>query len=309
MVFLRGENQENGAASDSQTPLANIMGFHMGVREIRAEEITKTVRRLCIEANTVLGDDVIEAFKRGYDMEESSVGKDIFCQLLENAKIAKQTGLPLCQDTGLAVVFVEIGQDVHVVGGNLNEAIHKGVGQGYQEGYLRASSLDPLTRKNFGDNTPAIIHVNITPGDKLKLALAPKGFGSENMSRVVLFPPAEGIEGIKRFVVQRVEEAGPNPCPPLIVGVGIGGTLEKAAMIAKKSLLRPVGERHSNPDIAKLEEELLEEINRLGIGPQGLGGTITALAVHVETYPTHIASLPVAVNIQCNCARHKEAVL
>jgi fumarate hydratase subunit alpha len=281
----------------------------MGVREIPAEEITKTIKRLCIEANTLLGDDVIEAFEKGYEMEESPVGKDIFRQLLENAKTAKEEGLPLCQDTGLAVVFVEMGQDVHVVGGSLNEAINEGVRQGYKEGYLRPSSLDPLTRKNFGDNTPAIIHVDITPGDKLKLALAPKGFGSENMSRVILFPPAVGIEGVKKFVVQRVEESGPNPCPPLVVGVGIGGTLEKAAIIAKKSLLRPVGQRHPNPDIAKLEEDLLEEINKLGIGPQGLGGTITALAIHIETYPTHIASIPVAVNIQCNCDRHKEAVI
>ena len=281
----------------------------MAVKEIAAEEITKTVKRLCIEANTILGDDVIEALTKGYEIEESPMGKDIFRQLLENAKIAKEEGLPLCQDTGLAVVFVEMGQDLHMVGGDLNEAINEGVRQGYKEGYLRASSLDPLTRKNFGDNTPAVIHVEIKPGDKLKLALAPKGFGSENMSRVVLFPPAVGIEGVKKFVVQRVEESGPNPCPPVVVGVGIGGTLEKAAIIAKKSLLRPLGRRHANPDIAELEEDLLKEINKLGIGPQGLGGTITALAVHIETYPTHIASLPVAVNIQCNCARHKEAVL
>ncbi|UCF58073.1 MAG: fumarate hydratase, partial [Deltaproteobacteria bacterium] len=233
------------------------------MREIPAEEITKTIKRLCIEANTLLGDDVIEAFEKGYEMEESPVGKDIFRQLLENAKTAKEEGLPLCQDTGLAVVFVEMGQDVHVVGGSLNEAINEGVRQGYKEGYLRPSSLDPLTRRNFGDNTPAIIHVDITPGDKLKLALAPKGFGSENMSRVILFPPSVGIEGVKKFVVQRVEESGPNPCPPLVVGVGIGGTLEKAAIIAKKSLLRPLGQRHSNPDIAKLEEDLLEEINKL----------------------------------------------
>ena len=281
----------------------------MAVKEIAAEEITKTVKRLCIEANTILGDNMIEALTKGYEIEESPVGKDIFRQLLENAKIAKEEGLPLCQDTGLAVVFVEMGQDLHMVGGDLNEAINEGVRQGYKEGYLRASSLDPLTRKNFGDNTPAVIHVEIKPGDKLKLALAPKGFGSENMSRVVLFPPAVGIEGVKKFVVQRVEESGPNPCPPVVVGVGIGGTLEKAAIIAKKSLLRPLGRRHANPDIAELEEDLLKEINKLGIGPQGLGGTITALAVHIETYPTHIASLPVAVNIQCHAARHKEIEL
>jgi len=207
------------------------------------------------------------------------------------------------------VVFVDMGQDVHVVDEDLNEAINEGVRQGYKEGYLRASTLDPLTRKNYGDNTPAIIHVNVIPGDKLKLTVAPKGFGSENMSRVILFPPAVGIKGVKNFVIQRVEESGPNPCPPLVVGVGIGGTLEKAAIIAKKSLLRPIGQRHPNPDIAKLEEEFLDDINNLGIGPQGLGGTVTALDVHIETYPTHIGSLPVAVNIQCHCDRHKEAVI
>lgn len=281
----------------------------MALREIPAREITETVRRLCIEANTILGDDVIEALKRGREKEESPVGKDIFRQLLENAGIAKEEGIPLCQDTGLAVVFVELGQEVHVTDGDLNEAVNEGVRQGYKDGYFRASSLDPLTRKNFGDNTPAIIHVEIVPGDRVKLAIAPKGFGSENMSRVVLFPPAAGIEGVKKFIVQRVDEAGPNPCPPVVVGVGIGGTFEKAALIAKKSLLRPIGQRHPNPEVAKLEEELLEEINKLGIGPQGLGGTVTALDVHVETYPTHIGSLPLAVNVQCHCARHKEAVL
>jgi len=281
----------------------------MEVREIQAEEITKTIKRLCVEANTVLGGDVIEAYKKGYENEKSPVGRDIFRQLLENSRIAEEEGIPLCQDTGLAVVFVDMGQDVHVVGGDLNEAINEGVRQGYKEGYLRASSLDPLTRKNSGDNTPAIIHVNITPGDKLKLEVAPKGFGSENMSRVILFPPAVGIKGVKDFVTQRVEESGPNPCPPLVVGVGIGGTFEKAAIIAKKSLLRPIGQRHPDPDVAKLEEELLDDINKLGIGPQGLGGTVTALDVHIETYPTHIGSLPVAVNIQCHCDRHKEAVI
>jgi fumarate hydratase subunit alpha len=202
-----------------------------------------------------------------------------------------------------------MGQDIHIIDGDLNEAIHEGVRQGYRDGYLRASSLDPLTRKNFGDNTPAIIHVEMVSGDRLKLLVAPKGFGSENMSRVVLFPPAVGIEGVKRYIVQRIEESGPNPCPPIIVGVGIGGTFEKAALIAKKSLFRPLGQRHANPEIAELEVELLEEINQLGIGPLGLGGRVTALDVHIETYPTHIASIPVAVNIQCHCDRHKEAIL
>jgi fumarate hydratase subunit alpha len=281
----------------------------MSVREIPAEKVTSTIRRLCIQANTVLGEDVIQAYEKGLEREESPIGQDCLRQLLENAKLAKEEGLALCQDTGLVVVFVEMGQDVHVIGGDLNEAIHEGVRQGYKEGYLRASSLDPLTRKNFGDNTPAIVHIEIVKGDKLKLSIAPKGFGSENMSRVVLFAPSAGIEGVKKYIIQRVEEAGPNPCPPVVVGVGIGGTFEKAALIAKKSLLRPLGQRHANPSIARLEIELLEAINKLGIGPSGLGGRVTALDVHIETYPTHIASLPVAVNIQCHCDRHKEAVL
>ncbi len=281
----------------------------VALRQISAEEITSTIRRLCIEANTILGDDVVEALKKGLEKEESPVGKDIFRQLLENAKIAKEEGIPLCQDTGMVVVFIEMGQDIHIVGGDLNQSINEGVRQGYRDGYLRASSLDPLVRKNFGDNTPAIIHVEIVPGDKLKLTVIPKGFGGENMSRVSLLTPASGMEGIKEFVLRTVEEAGANPCPPGIVGVGIGGTLEKAAILAKKSLLRPIDQRHPDPGIARLEEEFLEEINRLGVGPQGLGGTVTALDVHIETYPTHIASLPVAVNLQCNCHRHKEAEL
>ena len=281
----------------------------MGVREIAAEEITSTIRQLCIEANTILGDEVVEALKKGLEREESKTGKDIFRQLLDNAKIAKQEGIPLCQDTGMVVVFIEMGQDIHIVHGELNQSINEGVRQGYRDGYLRASTLDPLVRKNFEDNTPAIIHVEIVPGDKLKLTVVPKGFGGENMSRVALLTPASGMEGIKEFVLQTVEKAGANPCPPVIVGVGIGGTLEKAAFIAKKSLLRTIGQRHPDHQIAMLEQELLDKINRLGIGPQGLGGSITALDVHIETYPTHIAGLPIAVNLQCNCHRHKEAVL
>ena len=281
----------------------------MATREIRASEITKTIKRLCMDANTILEEDVIAAYRKGLEIEESPVGKDHLRQLLENAKIAKNEGVPLCQDTGLAVVFAELGQDVHIVEGDFNEAIHEGVRRGYREGYLRASSLDPLNRRNFGDNTPAVIHVELVRGNQLKLTVAPKGFGSENMSRVVLFPPAVGIEGVKKYIVQRVEEAGPNPCPPVVVGVGIGGTFEKVALIAKKSLLRPLGQRHPNPEVAQLEKELLEEINKLGIGPLGLGGRVTALDVHVETYPTHIASMPVAVNIQCHCNRHKQATL
>jgi fumarate hydratase subunit alpha len=281
----------------------------MGIREISAERITHTIKGLCMDANTLLGEDVLQAFREALQKETSPLGRHIFQQLLENARIAREERIPLCQDTGLVVVFVELGQDVHVTGKDLNEAIHEGVRQGYKEGYLRASSLDPLTRENFGDNTPAIIHVEVVPGNRFKLTVAPKGFGSENMSRVVLFPPAVGIEGVKAFVIQRVQESGPNPCPPVVVGVGIGGTLEKAALIAKKSLLRPLGLRHPNPQVAGLEEELLEAINKLGIGPQGMGGRITALDVHIETYPTHIGSLPVAVNLQCHCARHKEVVL
>jgi len=281
----------------------------MEVREIPSGKITGTVKRLCIEANTLLGEDVIAAYEKGLEKEESPIGKDGLRQLLENARIAETEGLALCQDTGLVVVFVELGQDVHIVGEGLNEAIHEGVRQGYKEGYFRASSLDPLNRKNIGDNTPAIIHVEVVPGNRLKLMVAPKGFGSENMSRVILFAPAAGVEGIKKFILQRVEEAGSNPCPPIVVGVGIGGTFEKAALIAKRSLLRPLGQRHPDPEVARLEEEILEEINKLGIGPMGLGGRVTALDVHIETYPTHIASIPLAVNIQCHCDRHKEAVI
>jgi len=279
------------------------------MREINVQLITEKIRELCMEANTVLEKDVIAAYEKALSVEESPLGKDHLHQLLENAKIAKEERIALCQDTGLVVVFVELGQEVHLVGGDLNEAIHEGVRQGYREGYFRASSLDPLSRKNRGDNTPAIIHAEIVPGNGLKLAVAPKGFGSENMSRVVLFPPAVGVEGVKKFIVQRVEESGSNPCPPVVVGVGIGGTFEKAALIAKKSLLRPIGQRNPDPNIAQLEEEVLEEINKLGIGPLGLGGRVTALDVHIETYPTHIASIPVAINIQCHCNRHKVAVI
>jgi len=281
----------------------------MYLRKITAKEITETVRKLCIESNTILGDDIIESYNQGLEKEVSPVGKDVFRQLLENAKIAKDESLAVCQDTGMVIVFIELGQDVHVVGGNVNEAITEGVRQGYKDGCFRASTLDPLTRKNLGDNTPPVIHVEVVPGNKLKLSVLTKGFGGEMMSRVIAFPPAVGIEGVKRYVVERVEESGANPCPPVIVGVGIGGTFEKAAIIAKKALLRPVGKRHSHPEIAKLEEELLKKINQLGIGPQGLGGTITALDVHIETYPTHIASIPVAVNIQCHSNRHREAIL
>jgi fumarate hydratase subunit alpha len=279
------------------------------MREISTENITNAIEKLCIESNTILGDDVLNAIRQAHKQENSEVGKEILFQVLENADLARDQKIPLCQDTGLAVVFVELGQDVHLVGGDLETAINEGVRRGYINGYLRKSSLDPLKRVNYGDNTPAIIHIDIVPGDRIKLTVATKGFGAENMNQVVLFPPATGIDGIKRFVVERVEKAGANACPPVIVGIGLGGNLEKAALIAKKSLLRPLGVRHSDPEIAQIEEDILREINKLGIGPQGLGGSVTALDVHIETYPTHIGSLPVAVNLQCHCHRHKEQLI
>ena len=279
------------------------------MREIHTSQITTAVRDLCIDANTHLGEDVLEAFAKAMDQEVSPTGKDILEKLVENAGIAKAEEIPICQDTGFAVVFVEIGQEVHLVGGDLKEAINEGVRQGYQEGYLRKSVCHPFTRKNTGDNTPAVIHFDIVPGDGVKLIVAPKGGGSENMSRVTMLTPAVGIQGVKDFVVQRVKESGANPCPPTIVGVGIGGTFETAALLAKKALLRPLGSENSDPELAALEQELYAEINALGIGPQGLGGRITSLAAHVNMMESHIASLPVAVNIQCHAARHKEMVL
>jgi fumarate hydratase subunit alpha len=279
------------------------------MREIHTNQITTAVRNLCIDANTHLGEDVLEAFAKAMDQEVSPTGKDILEKLVANAGIAKAEDIPICQDTGFAVVFVEIGQEVHLVGGDLKEAINEGVRQGYQEGYLRKSVCHPFTRKNTGDNTPAVIHFDIVPGDGVKLILAPKGGGSENMSRVTMLTPAVGIQGVKDFVVQRVKESGANPCPPTIVGVGIGGTFETTALLAKKALLRPLGSENSDPELAALEQELYIEINALGIGPQGLGGRITSLAVHVNMMESHIASLPVAVNIQCHAARHKEIEL
>ncbi|GAB4285798.1 MAG: fumarate hydratase [Deferrisomatales bacterium] len=277
------------------------------MREIHVGQITEAVRRMAVEANTELGRDVLEAFERFRAREESPTGRDILDQLCENAAIARETKLPLCQDTGFAVVFVELGQDVHLVGGTLQEAVDEGVRRGYREGYLRNSIVgDPLRRVNTGDNTPAVVHLTLVPGDRVRVTFAPKGGGSENMSGIAMLKPADGVEGVKRFVVERVSEAGPNPCPPTVVGVGIGGTFEVAAYLSKRALLRPLGQRHPDPFYARLEEELLEEINRLGIGPQGLGGTTTSLDVHVEVHPCHIASLPVAVNIQCHSARHKE---
>jgi fumarate hydratase subunit alpha len=279
------------------------------MREINVKLITEKVRDLCIKANTDLGEDVLQAFDRSMEKEESPLGVEILKELKENARIAKVENVPICQDTGFAVVFVELGQDVHLVGGNLSDAIQEGVRQGYQDGFLRKSICHPFTRANTGDNTPAIIHTELVPGNKIKMTVAPKGGGSENMSRVTMLTPSDGIEGIKRFVVQRVKESGSNPCPPTIVGVGIGGTFEQAALIAKKSLLRPLGSKNADPELDQLESEILTEINKLGIGPQGLGGRTTSLAVHILMMPCHIASFPLAVNIQCHAQRHKEAVI
>ncbi|UCF30580.1 MAG: fumarate hydratase [bacterium] len=279
------------------------------MREVSTEQITTAVKKMALEAAYELGDDVRAALNRGLDRETSPTGRDVINQLLENADIAKEGEFPMCQDTGLAVVFVELGQDVHIVGGDVNEAIQDGVRQGYEEGYLRKSVCHPFTRQNTGDNTPAILHFRIVPGDGIKITLAGKGGGSENMSRVMMLKPSDGKEGIKDYVVQRVKEAGPNPCPPIVVGVGIGGTFEKAALLAKEALLRPLGEANKDPELAEMESELLDRINKLGIGPAGLGGRTTALAVNVEMMPCHIASLPVAVNINCHAHRHKETAI
>jgi fumarate hydratase subunit alpha len=279
------------------------------MREINVKVITERVRDLCMEANTDLGQDVLQAFDKAIEKEESPLGVEILRELKENARIAKEENVPICQDTGFAVVFVELGQDVHLVGGNLNNAIQEGVRQGYRDGYLRKSICHPFTRANTGDNTPAIVHTELVPGEAVKITVAPKGGGSENMSRVIMLTPSDGIEGIKRYVVQRVKESGSNPCPPTIVGVGIGGTFEQAALLAKRSLLRPLGSKNPDPELDKLESEILSEINKLGIGPQGLGGRTTSLAVHIVMMPCHIASFPLAVNIQCHAQRHKETVI
>lgn len=280
------------------------------MKEIHVSEIIKAIRKLCIDANYYLSDDIKEKLEEAHKQEDWSIAKDILEKILINAGIAKNENMPMCQDTGVTCVFIDLGQDVHVTGGNLEEAINEGVRQGYAEGFLRKSVVkDPLNRVNTGDNTPAVIHYNIVPGDKLHITVSPKGFGSENMSKLKMLRPADGIEGVKNFILQTVKEAGPNPCPPIIVGVGIGGTFEKSALIAKKSLLRSVTQRNSDPFYAALEEELLQKINALGIGPQGFGGRTTALCVNIETYPTHIAGLPVAVNISCHATRHAEIEL
>jgi len=279
------------------------------MREIEVAKITDAVKRLCIDANYHLGEDILHAFSKAEQRETTSVAKAVLSELRENAKTAAQEEFPLCQDTGLAVVFIELGQEIHLIGGDLQEAIQEGVRQGYREGYLRKSVCHPFTRKNTGDNTPAVIHMEVVRGSSIRIQVATKGGGSENMSRVTMLTPAEGIEGVKKFVVNRVRESGANPCPPIVVGVGIGGTFEKAALLSKKALLREMGAPNPDPEIAAMESSFLEEIERLGIGPAGYGGITTAFAVHIELTYCHIASLPVAVNINCHSARHQEITL
>jgi fumarate hydratase subunit alpha len=275
------------------------------IRTVNTEDIVKNIKEMCIEANHYLSKDMDKALKDATASEKSKLGKKILNQLQENLKIADEEMIPICQDTGMAVIFLEVGQDVHFEGMAIEDAVNEGVRQGYNEGYLRKSVVgDPIIRENTKDNTPAVIHYSIVPGDKVKLTLAPKGFGSENMSRVFMLKPADGIEGVKNAILTAVKDAGPNACPPMVVGVGVGGTFEKCAILAKKALTRPVDEHSDIPYVRELEEEMLTKINQLGIGPGGLGGTTTALAVNVNTYATHIAGLPVAVNICCHVNRH-----
>lgn len=280
------------------------------MRTIHTGAITEVVEKLCKSANYYLNEDISNALMSAQKTETSETGKDILNKLIENAAIAKEKKVAICQDTGMAVIFVDIGQDVHIEGGSLTDSINEGVRRGYESGYLRKSVVkDPIERVNTKDNTPAVIHYNIVEGDKLKITVAPKGFGSENMSALKMLKPADGLDGVKKFVIDTVDNAGPNPCPPIIVGVGIGGTMEKAALLAKKALLRSIDQRSDIEYVSELEGELLRDINKLGIGPSGLGGRTTALAVNIEVYPTHIAGLPVAVNINCHATRHAEAEL
>lgn len=280
------------------------------MRTLNVEEISKNIKEMCIEANHFLSKDMDIAMKNAVSTEKSPLGKKILSQLQDNLKIAGKDMIPICQDTGMAVVFLEIGQDVHFEGGNLEDAVNEGIRRGYVDGYLRKSVVkDPILRENTKDNTPGIIHYKIVPGDQVKIKVAPKGFGSENMSRVFMLKPADGIEGVKEAVLTAVKDAGPNACPPMVVGVGIGGTFEKCALMAKEALTREVGSHSDIPYVKELEEELLERINKIGIGPGGLGGSTTALAVNVNTYPTHIAGLPVAINICCHVNRHAHRVL
>ena len=280
------------------------------IRTVQTEIITETIKKMCIEANYSLSSDMVKAMRKAEEKEESVLGKQILAQLQDNLEIAASDMIPICQDTGMAVVFLEVGQDVHFEGGSFEDAVNEGVRRGYTEGFLRKSVVgDPILRENTKDNTPAVIHTRIVEGDRVKITVAPKGFGSENMSRVFMLKPAEGLEGVKNAILTAVKDAGPNACPPLVVGVGIGGTFEKCALMAKKALTREVGKHSDIPYVRKLEEEMLEKINCLGIGPGGLGGTVTAFAVNVNTYPTHIAGLPVAVNICCHVNRHTVCVL
>lgn len=280
------------------------------MKTINVNEIIKTVKELSIEANYYLPNDVKEAIEKAEKNEKWPIANNILNKILENSQIASAEKMPICQDTGMACVFIDIGQDVHITGGSLEEAINEGVRQGYAERFLRKSVVkDPLHRVNTNDNTPALIYYNMVPGDKVKITVAPKGFGSENMSRIAMLKPSDGLEGVKNFVLETVRMAGPNPCPPIVIGIGIGGSFDKAAYLAKKALIRPVNENNTDEFYGNLEKELLEEVNKIGIGPQGFGGKTTALALNIETYPTHIAGLPVAVNINCHATRHKERVL
>jgi fumarate hydratase subunit alpha len=279
------------------------------MREIHVDDIRDNVARMCVDAAYNLSEDVLAAFDRALEAETAPAAKEILGLLKENARVAREERLPICQDTGLAVFFVELGQDLRIKNGFIVDAVNDGVRKGYKEGLLRKSVVDPLTRKNTGDNTPAIVYTELVPGDKLKISFMPKGAGSENMSAIRMLRPTEGVEGIREFVLECVRKAGANPCPPVVIGVGVGGDFEKAALLAKKALLRPVGSPNARLELASLEESLLKAVNRTGIGPEGLGGRVTAMAVHVESFPCHIASLPVAVNINCHAARHKTILL
>ncbi|XIJ23004.1 fumarate hydratase [Lacrimispora sp. JR3] len=279
------------------------------MRTVNSEEITRNIKEMCIEANHVLSKDMETVFLKAAEREKSDLGRQVLCQLKENLKIAGEDRIPICQDTGMAVIFIKVGQDVHIEGKNLTDAINQGVSEGYVEGYLRKSIVEPIKRINTKDNTPAVIHYEIVSGDKIDITVAPKGFGSENMSRIFMLKPADGLEGVKEAILTTVKEAGPNACPPMVVGVGIGGSFEKCAQMAKHALTRDLNETPEIPYVRELEEEMLLKINKLGIGPGGLGGSVTALSVNIETYPTHIAGLPVAVNICCHVNRHAHRIL
>lgn len=279
------------------------------MKEVHVDEVVSVLEKLFIDANYDLSQNVLDTLEKSIDREESPVGKEVLRELIKNANLARDEHIPICQDTGLAVTFIEVGQDVHITGGSLTDAVNEGVRRGYAKGYLRKSACHPFTRKNTGDNTPAILHSRIVPGDKIKITVLPKGGGSENYGSVKMLVPSEGKEGMKSLVLEMVTKGGPNPCPPIIVGVGIGGNFETSALLSKEALMEPLGKRNENPEIADLEVELLTAINKTGIGPQGYGGTITALDVHIKMIPCHIASLPVAVNIQCHAHRIKEAII